>query len=87
MEQLMQIYSISEAKDKLDEIVKYSSNQPAYLVARDHKAVILSEEYYSGLIETLHLTSIPGFKESIMESGMDEFSTAELDWGDDAQSS
>jgi antitoxin YefM len=83
----MQLYSISEAKSKLCQLVKYSSDQPAYIVGKNHKAVILSEGYYSGLMETLYISSIPGLKESIIESHHDAFFTAELDWGDDDQSS
>jgi antitoxin YefM len=35
---------------------------------RDISAVLMSEEDYDSLMETLELLSIPGFKESIKES-------------------
>ena len=34
---------------------------------KDGNLILLSEEEYSGLIETLYLCSIPGMKESIIE--------------------
>ena len=83
----MEIYSTSEARANLFELVKWvsSSHQPAYIVGRKHKAVLLSEEEYSSLMETLYLTSIPGFKEELIKSlnsPIEEF-TDELDWGED----
>jgi antitoxin YefM len=84
--EIMEIYSTSEARANLFELVKWvsSSHQPAYIIGKKHKAVILSEEDYSGLIETLYISSIPGLKESIIQSRnspIEEFSS-ELDWGD-----
>jgi antitoxin YefM len=35
---------------------------------RDGSAVLMSEEDYESLIETLHLLSIPGFRSSIRKS-------------------
>ena len=83
----MEIYSTSDARANLFELVKWvsSSHQPAYIVGKKHKAVLLSEEDYSGLMETLYLTSVPGLKESILEldGKPEEFSEDELDWGED----
>jgi len=83
----MEIYSTSDARANLFELVKWvsSSHQPAYIVGKKHKAVLLSEEDYSGLMETLYLTSIPGLKEELIKSRnspIEEFSD-ELDWGED----
>ena len=37
------------------------------ITTKNGNAVVLSEEDYNGLTETLHLTSVPGMKEKIAE--------------------
>ena len=37
------------------------------ITTKNGNAVVLSEEDYNGLMETLHLTSVPGMKEKITE--------------------
>lgn len=49
----------------LEQTIKY--NEPVNVSTKDGNAVILSEEDYNGLIETLYLSSIPNVKEQIIE--------------------
>ena len=49
----------------LEQTIKY--NEPVNISTKDGNAVILSEEDYNGLIETLNLCSVPGMKEKIVE--------------------
>lgn len=49
----------------LEQTIKY--NEPVNVSTKDGNAVILSEEEYNGLMETLYLSSIPGMKEEIIE--------------------
>jgi len=49
----------------LEQTIKY--NEPINISTKDGNAVLLSEEDYKGLMETLNLTSIPGMKEKIAE--------------------
>ena len=42
-------------------------NEPVNVSTKDGNAIILSEEDYNGLQETLYLSSIPDIKESIIE--------------------
>ena len=42
-------------------------NEPVHITTKDGNAVMISEEEYLGLIETLYLTSIPGMKEKLIE--------------------
>lgn len=49
----------------LEQTIKY--NEPVNISTKDGNAVILSEEDYNGLMETLYLSSIPGMKEKIVE--------------------
>ncbi len=49
----------------LEQTIKY--NEPINVSTKDGNAVILSEEDYNGLMETLYLYSIPGMKEKIID--------------------
>jgi len=49
----------------LEQTIKF--NEPVNISTKDGNAVILSEEDYNGLIETLHLSNLPGMKEKITE--------------------
>ena len=42
-------------------------NEPVTITTKDGNAVMISEEEYLGLIETLYLTSVPGMKEKLVE--------------------
>lgn len=41
-------------------------NEPLNITTKDGNAVLLSEEDYSGMMETLYLVSMPGMREKIM---------------------
>ena len=49
----------------LEQTIKY--NEPINVNTKDGNAVIISEEDYNGLMETLYLSSIPGMKAKIVE--------------------
>jgi PHD/YefM family antitoxin component YafN of YafNO toxin-antitoxin module len=49
----------------LEQTIKY--NEPVNISTKDGNAVVLSEEDYNGLMETLYLSSIPSMKERIVE--------------------
>lgn len=49
----------------LEQTIKY--NEPVNISTKDGNAVIISEEDYNGLMETLYLSSIPKTKETIVE--------------------
>jgi len=48
-----------------------ASRVPVLLTGKNKNAVLISEEDWSAVCETLRLTSIPGMLESLL-SGMDE---------------
>ncbi|MDX1924732.1 MAG: type II toxin-antitoxin system Phd/YefM family antitoxin [Rickettsiaceae bacterium] len=65
----MEIYTTSTARQCLFKLVD-STNQthePVYIVGKRNKAVLISEEDYRAMVETLHIMSVPGLKESIIE--------------------
>ncbi|MBN2795827.1 MAG: type II toxin-antitoxin system Phd/YefM family antitoxin [Clostridia bacterium] len=43
-------------------------NEPVHVNTKEGNAVIISEDDYNSLIETLYISSIPGMKESLLEA-------------------
>ncbi len=66
----------------LEQTIKY--NNPINISTKNGNAIVLSEEDYYSLIETLYIESIPGLKEKIIEGGktpLDEcLSEDEVGW-------
>ena len=59
-------------------------NEPVNITTKDGNAVMISEEEYLGLLETVYLNSVPGMKEKLIE-GLntplsDTLSEEEVDW-------
>ena len=67
---LCRVFSISQARANLFKLIERTaeSHDPVYIVGKTNKAVLISEEDYRAMVETLYLTSIPGMKESIIEA-------------------
>ena len=57
------IYSI------LEQTIKY--NEPVNVSTKDGNAILISEEDYRNLMETLYIESVPGLKDDII-NGMKE---------------
>lgn len=49
----------------LEQTIKF--NEPINISTKTGNVVVISEEYYNGLMETLYLSSIPNMKETIIE--------------------
>ena len=70
------IYSLVE------QTIKY--NEPINVSTKDGNAILISEEDYRNLMETLYIESVPGLKEDII-NGMKEpieelIDESEVDW-------
>ncbi|MGC9387216.1 MAG: type II toxin-antitoxin system Phd/YefM family antitoxin [Hydrogenovibrio sp.] len=58
------------------------SHEPITITGKKGNAVLIAEEDWQAITETLHLMSVPGLRESVVEglhTPLDECST-ELDW-------
>ena len=80
----MTILSASEARANLYRLIDQTaeSHEPIFISGKRSGAVLVSEEDWKAIQETLFLLSIPGLRESIKE-GMAEplgESVKELDW-------
>lgn len=66
----------------LENTIKY--NEPLNISTKSGNAVVISEDEYRGMLETLHLLSVPGMKDKLI-SGMeaplsDCADESEADW-------
>ena len=66
----MKPISATEARANLYRLIDEtaSSHQPVMITGKRHNAVLISEEDWNAIQETLYLMSIPGMKESILEA-------------------
>jgi antitoxin YefM len=65
----MTIITASEARAKLYRLIDdaASSHEPILITGKRANAVLLSEEDWASIQETLFLLSVPGMRESILE--------------------
>lgn len=66
----------------LEQTIKF--NEPINVTTKNGNAVVLSEEDYNSLMETLYISSIPGLKEDIVKGLKEDIedcvSEEEVDW-------
>ena len=80
----MTILNATEARSKLYSLIDETAqtHQPIVITGKRGNAVLLSEEDWNSISETLHLLSVPGMRESI-QAGMKEpvsECSEDLDW-------
>ena len=80
----MTIISVSKARAKLYRLVDEAarSHKPVVIAGKRGNAVLIAEEDWNSINETLCLLSVPGMRESIVD-GMNadlEECSQELDW-------
>ncbi len=80
----MTILSASEASRRLDEVLDNlaESHEVVQIAGQRHSGVLVSEDDWRAIQETLYLTSVPGMMESIVEGlrAPIEQCARELDW-------
>ena len=66
----MNTINATKARSDLFNLIKkiVKGHRQVKITSKEGTAVLLSEEEYENLIETLHLLSIPGLKESIRQA-------------------
>ncbi|MDQ3321193.1 MAG: type II toxin-antitoxin system Phd/YefM family antitoxin [Acidobacteriota bacterium] len=62
------VITASQAKDKIEILIDETakSHRPILITANNHNAVLLSEEDWNALQETLYLLSVPGIHKSVV---------------------
>ncbi|MBV1915006.1 MAG: type II toxin-antitoxin system Phd/YefM family antitoxin [Pseudomonadales bacterium] len=80
----MTILNVTEARSKLYTLIDETTetHEPIIITGKRGNAVLVSEEDWNSIAETLHLLSVPGMRESIKEGMKEELSesSSELDW-------
>jgi antitoxin YefM len=80
----MNILNATEARSKLYSLIDETaaSHQPIVITGKRANAVLISEEDWNAITETLYLVSIPGMRKSI-KKGLEQDPSEcgkELDW-------
>lgn len=80
----MTTLNATEARSKLYALMDEAaaSHQPIVITGKRGNSVLLAEEDWNAITETLHLLSVPGMRESIKEGLESDLSDCdqELDW-------
>ena len=80
----MNILNATEARSKLYTLIDEAaaSHQPVVITGKRANAVLVSEEDWNAISETLYLLSIPGMRESIKEGMAQDIKDCdkELEW-------
>ena len=83
-EYIMTTLSVTEARANLYKLIDDTSlnHEPVIITGKRGNVVLLAEEDWNAINETLHLLSVPGMRETIL-AGMQESiegAATELDW-------
>lgn len=80
----MSILTVTEARTKLFKLVDEIniSHEPVFIKGKRNNAVIVSEEDYESMQETIYLNSIPGMAQSIIEASEEPLEDC-VEWSDD----
>ena len=80
----MATVNATEARSRLYNLIDEASqtHKPIVITGKRHNAVLLAEEDWNAINETLYLISIPGMRESIIEGTETDLEDCdrELDW-------
>ena len=80
----MTILTASEARANLYRLIDQTaeSHEPIFITGKRSGAVLLSEDDWKAIQETLFLLSVPGMRESIQQARSEPLadSARELDW-------
>ncbi|EKE09062.1 MAG: prevent-host-death family protein [uncultured bacterium] len=80
----MNIYTASQARQNLYKLIDSVSisHEPLCITGRRHKVVMIGEDDFKSIQETLYLLSIPGMRESLLEGRQEllKEGSDKLDW-------
>ena len=80
----MTTLNVTEARANLYKLIDDTtvSHEPVVITGKRGNAVLLAEDDWNAIKETLHLLSVPGMRESILEGMQESTDSAatELNW-------
>jgi prevent-host-death family protein len=81
---MSKVISASQARANIFRLIDEASesHEPIVITGKRNNAVLLSQEDWSAIQETLYLQSIPGMRESLLESreAPDEAFSDRIEW-------
>lgn len=63
----MTTFTASEARTNLYRLIDEATHEPLLITGKRNNAVLVSESDWTAIQETLHLLSMPGMRETIIE--------------------
>ncbi|MDB4251141.1 type II toxin-antitoxin system Phd/YefM family antitoxin [Amylibacter sp.] len=76
--------NITEARANLYKLIDDMkvNHEPLVIMGKRGNAILMAEDDWNGINETLHLLSVPGMRESILEGMQESIDSAatELNW-------
>ena len=80
----MMTLNVTEARANLYKLIDDATvnHEPVVITGKRGNAVLLAEDDWNAINETLHLLSVPGMRESILEGMQESIDSAatELNW-------
>ena len=80
----MPVITASEARANLYRLIDHAadSHEPILIAGKRNSAVLISEQDWKAIQETMHLLSVPGMRKSIRDAMAEPLATSakELDW-------
>jgi antitoxin YefM len=80
----MMTLNVTEARANLYKLIDgtTANHEPVVITGKRGNAVLLAEDDWNAINETLHLLSVPGMRESIVEGMQESIDSAstELNW-------
>jgi len=80
----MTTLNVTEARANLYKLIDETtaSHEPVVITGKRGNAVLLAQDDWNAINETLHLLSVPGMRESILEGMQESIDSAatELNW-------
>ena len=80
----MTTVNVTEARANLYKLIDdaSASHEPVVITGKRGNAVLLAEEDWNAIKETMYLLSVPGMRESIIEGMQENFdeTSTELEW-------
>ena len=80
----MPVLNVSKVKENLDTVLDAVQNsfEPVIIAGKNSSAVLISEDVWRSIEETLYLNSIPGMRESIIAGIQEKIEdcSKEIEW-------
>jgi len=78
------IYTTSKARENFYKLVDFAgeAHEPVVITGKRHNVVMISEDDYRSIMETLHINSVKGLKQKILKASKEATNElkSEISW-------